>query len=63
MRVENPRFNDRSGGKVYCQDCPYADEDGVCWCVDGCSGPCPRNMEEYTSACLMAEEAAKGGKG
>lgn len=54
MRVENPRFDE--GGLVSCAECPFPYGSVLCIVHD-----CPRNMEEYTAACLMAEEAAKGG--
>jgi hypothetical protein len=60
MRVENPRFD--STGIVFCEDCPFDDvevSDISDLCLDE---RCPRE-DTYTAACLMAEEAAKGGKG
>lgn len=62
MRVENPNFTTEVG--LLCEECPWADENGWNWREEPCElSECPRNMEEYTAACLMAEEAAKGGKG
>jgi hypothetical protein len=65
MRVENPRF---TGLGVMCPECPLTDKHGEFLsddhyniCINEIE--CPHNMEEYTAACLMAEEAAKGGKG
>jgi hypothetical protein len=63
MRVENPDFSG-AFGEVVCDECPLdvlSDSECLDWMCDH-DHRCPRNTEEYTAACLMAEEAAKGGK-
>jgi hypothetical protein len=69
MRVEKPRFCEELGNTVKCEDCPWADEDGVTLLEEGCDScgfgfmeRCPRNMEQYTQACDLAERLIKEGE-
>ena len=62
MKRENPRFHP-TFNTVSCEDCPFADEDGVVEdkaMTDLCNSPgCPEGPEGYAEACRLAElEAA-----